>query len=106
MMPGFVKNVGIGREEEVALGAEFAGDADQLGHRQPRRVPDRDDRALAAAGHQVDRHAGVVEHLEHAEMGQAERRAAAERQPDGRAEQLVRQPVDRQRRAPTAGARG
>jgi hypothetical protein len=81
------------REEPVARGREaadlvpFAGarEALDLGAAHAARPQPADQRADARAAHDADLDAGLLERADHADMGEAVQRAAAEREADGEA---------------------
>ena len=97
-MPGLRKNVGSDANRKFFFVPSSRAIAIISGDVEAGAVTDRDDRSLRAAGDQVDRDVGLVEDLQHAKVREPERRAAAERDADRHAEELVRETVDRQRR--------
>ena len=61
------------------------GEALELGGRAPRRVGAADHRAHAGAHHDVDRHAQLLQHAQHADVREAPRPATRQHQPNARA---------------------
>ncbi len=72
----------LGRQHGVPAG--FAGHGADVAYGDSRGVRPADEAAHARAGHRVDRDAVLLEPLQHADVGQAARAPAAEREADAR----------------------